>query len=78
MSANEIKFAPNPNIGIITVHLNEPARVSITNVIGQEIKQLEVLLGSNTIEFENMKSGIYFLKFQFKNGKQKIVKTIKN
>jgi hypothetical protein len=78
MNSNEINFGPNPNIGIITIHLKEPAMVSITNVIGQEVKQLELLSGSNTIEFENLKSGIYFLNFQFKNGTKKVVKTIKN
>jgi hypothetical protein len=61
-SKQSINIYPNPSSGKVFVDLkglNNQSKISVCNIYGIEIKNLEITSDNNTIEFEE--SGIYFI-----------------
>ncbi len=71
----QIKYYPNPTNKIVTFEIEPHAnyQYSISNLLGQQISKGQISNSVNTISFENLSNGIYFINL--KNGQ--INKTIK-
>jgi hypothetical protein len=87
ISGNEfgLRAYPNPTSKSITVsyELQNPAKAEIFNVTGQKMKELmisPVLLGKKEIkiDLENLKDGVYYLKFTSEGRHQTIKFCVSN
>jgi Secretion system C-terminal sorting domain len=77
-----LKVYPNPTSGQIFIELeNEvPENIYLENIIGQRLKSVQVPDGSENTNFElnipDANSGVYFLRFDYGNGKQALQKLV--
>jgi len=55
------KIYPNPGNGIFKIDLNQKAKVSVTNVLGQNIFNANYEEGIKTIDIQTQPSGIYLI-----------------
>jgi len=58
---------PNPTSGTFTIGLAEESNVSIFNMLGQCVMQLEKVSGLQQISLENAPRGLYFVQIQSGN-----------
>ena len=58
---------PNPTSGTFTLELAKESNVSIFNMLGQCVKQLEKASGLQQISLENAQKGLYFVQIQSGN-----------
>jgi hypothetical protein len=72
----EIKVYPNPTSGRVLVEGDNLMRISIFNLMGQELKHLEVQGTSSSLDLTDMPDGTYFIKVVSESGNNtiKIVK----
>lgn len=61
---NNIEFYPNPSLGKLVIRnsKNESTVIRILNLQGEKLKELTIKSGQQTIELNNLKSGIYILE----------------
>jgi hypothetical protein len=59
---------PNPTKGSFTLDLAEESNVCVFNMLGQQVKSLEKVSGSQQISLENAPMGMYFVRIQSGNG----------
>lgn len=70
-----IKLFPNPTSQSLNIKSDKPiANISIYNTVGKQIKTVTI---NKQIDVSELKTGVYFLKAQFKDGKHSITKFIK-
>lgn len=72
----DFTFGPNPSFGSIQVnHSYDAAKVSIFDISGKTVLNIENHTTGNTIDLNNLKSGIYFIQLQHDNAikSQKLV-----
>jgi len=62
---NEINISPNPSKGYVNIHVNEKTKLSIIDITGKEIENIEV---NENIKILISQKGIFFFKFENKNG----------
>ena len=55
---------PNPATGRFTIELAEESNVSIFNMLGQQVMQLDKVSGEQHIQLENAPKGMYFVQIQ--------------
>jgi PKD repeat protein len=68
--ANAIHIYPNPSDGIFTVNLPETgAKITIRNLLGQEVKTVVSSSTNTKIDLSNQNSGVYFIEIQLKEGR---------
>lgn len=76
LKLNDSKIYPNPFTDVITIsETKEIQQLKITDVSGRLIKTIEK--PSSKINLNELKTGIYFMIIQFKDGKSQTIKTIK-
>jgi len=78
-SMDKIILYPNPfssKIWFKGLAKNSIEQVRVLNILGEEIKQLRIEEKS-PLDLSELQKGIYFIKLQSKDGKQIIIKTIK-
>ena len=71
-AASSLTLFPNPTHNTFTLHLttqtNEPATITITNILGEKIKQLTATTNTDTQIQLNSPPGIYFISATTKQG----------
>ncbi|PLX06595.1 MAG: hypothetical protein C0596_14830 [Marinilabiliales bacterium] len=68
--AESIHIYPNPSDGIITIALPESnAKISVKNMIGQEVTSLFTESEQTTIDLSTQDAGIYFIEIEMSSGK---------
>jgi len=82
-SSQNIKLYPNPATnGIFYLNLPDettlPVTMRVFNATGQKVLQKELYDLNNTIQTENLKTGIYFIMVNTKEGTQKLKLQIYN
>ena len=65
---------PNPTTGCFTLELVEESHVTIFNMLGQQIMQLNKVSGCHRLDLGNAPKGMYFVQIQ--NGSQTEVKKL--
>lgn len=64
---NKVKLSPNPSSNAIKIlGLNKTEKYTIYNVLGEKITN-GIISDSETINIQNLTSGVYFLKFENSN-----------
>ena len=58
---------PNPTTGSFTIELAEESNVSIFNMLGQNVMNLEKVSGHQQVSLEGMAKGMYFVRIQNDN-----------
>jgi hypothetical protein len=71
-----LKIYPNPNNGIFTIDISEDRQIEITNVLGEKVRELQLVRGKNLITLDDQANGIYFVKILYEHG-QEVIKIIK-
>ena len=61
-----LEVYPNPNHGTFTLKLNQFAKVTIINALGNTVYTQE-MIGKQTIDLANQAEGVYFVKVQTEN-----------
>jgi hypothetical protein len=72
-----MKLDPNPSDGVFTIISLDKAKVSITNVMGEEIAENIVGPGKHIMDIRNQAAGIYFVRVLYDNGTNETTKVIK-
>ena len=73
----DIGLYPNPTQGKLYITgINDAAIIEVHNILGQAIKTIDFNSNENSIDFSNLKAGVYFVTVNISNFKQtfKIVK----
>ena len=65
-NAQDIRLFPNPTTGILKVECLGEVRVSVSNLLGQEILNT-VINGPSTIDLGGCKSGLYMVRLETRN-----------
>lgn len=78
VTANDVRIAPNPTLGIFTVNTGVPASmIMVSDIAGRTITQQNSNSTSVSIDLGNEPAGIYFVTILFSDGKtttQRIVR----
>jgi hypothetical protein len=73
---NDFKISPNPNSGIINIEttgkITNPIPVEIVSPLGRVIYQSSIKSALTPIDIGKLKTGIYIIKFDTKDGVKKI------
>ena len=76
---SEIKLYPNPAFNTVNLHdpehLIDGNKVIVTDMLSHTY--VAPLDDNNTLNFENLPAGVYFVTFPIKNGKMKSIKVVK-
>ena len=72
---NEISIYPNPNNGLFTIFSKSKATILITDLLGREIRSINIEEGKNEIYLSDASNGIYFIKVKT-NSSQEVNKFI--
>ena len=78
---DELRISPNPNNGIFDLEILSKefviadSEIRIVNVLGQEIRKEKLLSKKQTINLEELESGVYYLQL-VKQGKALVAKKI--
>ncbi|MCX7727959.1 MAG: T9SS type A sorting domain-containing protein [Bacteroidia bacterium] len=54
---------PIPASNELTIEVEKSTKGKITNILGQNIKEIELTAGTNTIDINDLEKGIYFISF---------------
>ncbi|PWH86060.1 T9SS type A sorting domain-containing protein [Brumimicrobium oceani] len=65
---SSLKLYPNPNNGSFTIDIDREAEVAVYNSVGRKILTKQLKIGQNSINFENIANGIYYLNIADKLG----------
>ena len=68
---------PNPNNGEFIIETSKEITISILNVVGQVVKEVQMEQGKNQIELRNEAKGIYFIRMNDLSA-DRVIKIIKN
>ena len=58
---NHMSLYPNPAVNQLNVTLNKNAEVTVYNIMGQAVMNVEGRAGVNTLDISSLTSGIYFI-----------------
>jgi hypothetical protein len=69
--ATSIQAFPNPFTDELTIEVNEPSQITITNALGQVVKTLNVN-GKTTLDTSDLPKALYVLTIKTQNGSRNI------
>lgn len=81
---SEIKLAdcfsvyPNPSLGHVIINTNQQGNITLFTISGQAVLQSTCVFGQNTLELNQLKSGLYYYQFTTNNGESKTGKLVIN
>ena len=74
VNPHNLKVFPNPSQGILHLEADQAIRqILISDATGRQVATYQ----GNLIRWDNIPSGVYFLKIRFQDGRRKAVKVIK-
>ena len=71
------KIYPNPTAGIFNIDIESVNKIQVINMLGELVKEEQLILKKQNINIQNLQNGIYFLQVFNKNkliGSAKIIK----
>ena len=73
----EFKIYPNPTSGIINFKVENGNKILIFNILGELVKEEELIVDKQKVDLSNLQNGIYLLQVFDKNKLIGTTKTIK-
>ena len=73
-SETDIQVWPNPTNGVLHIAADHINKVEIRNLLGQMVLCTE---NTSDIDISDLENGVYFLRVNNKNGRNKVTKIIK-
>lgn len=61
---------PNPASGFFTIRTNQPGQFRIVNLLGEEVESGNLESGTQEVDVQKLKNGIYFLYLQTAGGRE--------
>jgi PKD repeat protein len=73
----EIRLYPVPVIGLLNIDLQHPATISIMNLTGSALLQVEVPSGASEVDLSSIPGGLYIIEARFDKGvaRSRFIKT---
>lgn len=75
-NSSSVRIYPNPAISIVNIETDKPALLTITNLLGQKVLEMNNINGLTQINTSKYNKGIYFVSLQFENGETSSQKLI--
>lgn len=75
--SSAVEIYPNPNAGKFTVRVNQPAAISVLDVLGKQVYHSDMVAREINVDLQNQVDGIYFVKI-IVEGKLASFKVIKS
>lgn len=66
----EIDVFPNPATGVFTIRSNQPGQFRIVNLLGEQVTSGNLESGTQEVDVQKLKHGIYFLDLQTPGGRE--------
>ncbi|MDD3860648.1 MAG: T9SS type A sorting domain-containing protein, partial [Bacteroidales bacterium] len=74
---DNVKVYPNPTNSELFVEISENADAQIIDALGRVVSDFNLFEGLNAVDISDFADGVYYLKINYYNQKQNIVKLIK-
>lgn len=74
LDESEFSVYPNPSEGLVHIRVDEAGTFALLNVMGQELRVVEVFPGANSFDINGLPEGVYFLRDTNKGQSIKLVK----
>lgn len=75
-NASLVRVYPNPALSIVNIETDKPALLTITNLLGQKVLEMNNINGLVQINTSKYNKGVYFVSLQFENGETSSQKLI--
>jgi hypothetical protein len=76
-SALTIEFYPNPAREQVSFTLESDAQVSIFDMIGRKVNEMNAAAGNAQLNVSELESGVYFVNVRYANGSTAVSKFVK-
>ena len=75
--ATIISLYPNPANEQLAFSLEDDAQVSVFDMTGRKVSEMNVAAGQAQLNVRELESGVYFVNFRFANGSTAVSKFVK-
>ena len=75
--SNAVALYPNPASEMFAFNLNQDANVTIFDMSGRMVSEMNVSAGAANCEVSNLENGVYFVNFRFADGSVAVTKFVK-
>lgn len=75
-NASLVRVYPNPALSIVNIETDKPALLTITNLLGQKVLEMNNINGLVQINTSKYNKGVYFVSLQFESGETSSQKLI--
>lgn len=75
--SNAVALYPNPATEMVAFNLNQDANVTIFDMSGRMVSEMNVSAGAANYEVSNLENGVYFVNFSFADGSVAVTKFVK-
>lgn len=75
--SNTVALYPNPASEMVAFNLNQDANVTIFDMSGRMVSEMNVSAGAANYEVSNLENGVYFVNFRFADGSVAVTKFVK-
>lgn len=75
--SNAVALYPNPATEMVAFNLNQDANVTIFDMSGRMVSEMNVSAGAANYEVSNLENGVYFVNFRFADGSVAVTKFVK-
>lgn len=75
--SNAVALYPNPASEMVSFNLNQDANVTIFDMSGRMVSEMNVSAGAANCEVSNLENGVYFVNFRFADGSVAVTKFVK-
>lgn len=75
-NSSSVRIYPNPAVNTVNIETDKPAHLTITNLLGQKVLEIDNINGLTQVNTSKYNKGVYFVSLQFENGETSSQKLI--
>lgn len=75
-NSSSVRIYPNPAVNTVNIETDKPALLTITNLLGQKVLEIDNINGLTQVNTSKYNKGVYFVSLQFENGETSSQKLI--
>jgi hypothetical protein len=76
-NTHSVNLYPNPACNQVSFVLDNDAQVSVFDMTGRKVNEMNVAAGNAQLDVNELESGVYFVNFRFANGSTAVSKFVK-